>query len=185
MNHDELVVLAERWLRRKHRVVVRDVRCTVVSEQPDAIGWTGRGASTLIECKTSRADFVRDAMKSFRRVPETGMGMRRYFLAPAGVLRAASLPPRWGLLEATAAGKVDIVRKAVPFETFSTLEERRLLLSALARATEGWGRRMFGEAAPPLVDGDPHPSAAATIAALRAEVLALREERRAKTGGAR
>lgn len=47
---------------------------------PDAIGWDGRGNSTLVECKTSRADFADNAEKRIRSKKDEdllGKGMSR------------------------------------------------------------------------------------------------------------
>lgn len=175
--HDDLVRIAERWLRRQHPVVLVDVNFAVASELPDAIGWTNGGYSTLVECKTSRSDFVRDAKKWFRRTPAVGMGYARYFLAPDGVLDGLELPERWGLLCAGARG-VRVAKEAQAFAEWCSRGERALLVGAVRRATEGWGRRAFGEIAPPIVDGDPHPTTAKVIRELRTEVLQLRDQLR-------
>lgn len=176
MTHAELIALAERWLRRtRHPVVLADVRANIVNEQPDVIAWTNSGFSRIVECKASRADFLRDARKWHRRDPKDGMGCERWYFAPAEVLRVDELPERWGLAEITGRS-VRVVQKPGRFLIHNTRAERALLVSAIRRATEGWGRRIFGEVAPPLVDGDPHPSAARTIRELRAEIQKLRRE---------
>jgi len=137
MTHAELVALAARWLRvaRRHPVVLSDLRTMATNEQPDVIGWMNSGFSTLIECKASRADFLRDAKKGFRRDTERGMGYERYYLAPAGLLVEADMPTGWGLLAPTAQS-IRIVRKSAPFMKRSEGEERRLLVNAVRRVTE-------------------------------------------------
>lgn len=175
MTHAELVKLAERWLRKSpnpHPIVLADVRVNAVGEQPDAIGWRSYGVSTLIECKASRADFLRDEAKRHRRFPDTGMGAFRYYCAPAGILSLADLPARWGLLTPSGRGGLTIAYQATPFAEYAWRDETTLLVSALRRATEGWGRRIFGDDAPVLVDGDPHPTATATIKSLREQYIA-------------
>ena len=67
-------------------------------ETPDVIGWKGRCRSVLIECKVSRADFLADREKPFRKDPSLGMGCERFYLTPAGLIRPAELPGKWGLL---------------------------------------------------------------------------------------
>src|SRR6478752_6244096 len=64
MQHATLVHLGVRWLSRKCSVVLYEAAATK-SEIPDVIGWAGV-ASTLSECKASRADFLRDAVKKPR-----------------------------------------------------------------------------------------------------------------------
>lgn len=176
MTHAELVVQAERWLRRRlFAIVLSDVKCVVVNEQPDAIAWTGRGLSTLVECKATRSDYLRDAQKWFRRAPERGMGRQRWYFTAPGVVSPAELPFCWGL--AVYDGKrVSMVRKPEPFLEWNRGAEQALLVTALRRATEGWGRKMFGEIAPPGEDGDPHPSATRIIRELRAENARLRKQ---------
>lgn len=184
MTHDALVKWAERWLRKRRAVVVlSDVRSIMVSEQPDVIAWGNSGFSTLVECKVSRADFLRDAGKPFRRHPERGMGLERWYAAPPGLLTVADLPARWGLIEPADRGGapvgVRVVRRAERFDRRAEREERALLVTALRRATEGWGRAMFGDLAPPAeTEGDRHPAVLArTIRNLRAELREARRDR--------
>jgi len=53
----------------------------------------------VVECKASRADFLVDREKPFRRQPQSGMGCERFYLAPARLLDPSELPEGWGLLE--------------------------------------------------------------------------------------
>lgn len=178
--HADLVLVAERWLRRKHPVVLVDVKMSTTNEQPDAIGWMNNGTSTLIECKTSRSDFQRDANKWFRRAPELGVGSRRYFLTPDALLEGLFLPEGWGLLYATRRGanemRVRVIRPSAALIALNQAGEKAMLVGAVRRATEGWGRRTFGDLAPELVDGDPHPTASRIIRDLRNEVQRLRQQ---------
>jgi hypothetical protein len=98
--HARLVEHAVRWLRTHYRcgVILSEQYCAT-GEVPDVIGWKGFCRSVLIECKVSRADFLADAGKPFRRNPEEGMGCERFYLAAAGVIRRQQLPRHWGLLE--------------------------------------------------------------------------------------
>src|SRR5664279_4532997 len=59
---------------------------TAADENPDVIGWVPGADSVLIECKLTRADFLRDATKAVRRNPRAGMGQRRYYLCPPDVI---------------------------------------------------------------------------------------------------
>jgi hypothetical protein len=97
--HALLVRCAVEWLRRYYQcgVILSEQYCAT-GETPDVIGWKGHCKSVLVECKVSRADFLADAGKPFRRRPEEGMGSQRFYLAPAGVIRPPELPPNWGLL---------------------------------------------------------------------------------------
>lgn len=129
MTHPELVEIARRWLCRKCSVVLTELVTT--GETPDAIGWQ-EWCSTLIECNTSRADFMADADKYFRREPAMGMGLHRYYLTPPGLLNVSELPDKWGLLEAGERG-VHVVRRSECFRELNNGREVALLLSALRR----------------------------------------------------
>jgi len=109
MTHDELCERAARWLRgrkpstqecwspRVCRLVLREV-VSAVDEIPDAIGWWGSGQSILVECKASRADYLRDAHKGHRSYA-CAIGAQRYYMTPPGLLSPDELPDGWGLLE--------------------------------------------------------------------------------------
>ncbi|WP_319760315.1 hypothetical protein [Maridesulfovibrio sp.] len=97
--HEALTIRAERWLLGtvKCNFAFRELG-SVGSEIPDAIGWREGFISTLVECKTSRADFRADRKKWHRRIPENGMGMFRYMLCPKDMIQPEELPEGWGLL---------------------------------------------------------------------------------------
>ena len=98
--HKRLVRRMADWLKHtKHMTVVIADLSTRNTETPDVIGWIGGAASVLIECKVSRADFLGDKKKSFRRHEEDGMGDKRYVAAPPSLIRHDELPDGWGLLE--------------------------------------------------------------------------------------
>lgn len=104
MTHRGLVILAERWLLRQGCRVVLTERGRAGEEFPDAIGWLPNGQSLLIEAKRTRKDFLaewsRADRKAHRRIQDAGMGEFRYYLAPAGVIRAGDLQGKgWGLIE--------------------------------------------------------------------------------------
>lgn len=133
MTHAELVQRAEKWLRNTMRcgVVVAE-RVSTSGEVPDAIGWTS-SRSILVECKTSRADFVQDGKKCFRRHPEYGMGDFRFFMTLRGLIKPEELPERWGLLEVRPK-QVRVIVWATSFDRArAAFKERPLLFSALRR----------------------------------------------------
>ncbi|HEY1956722.1 MAG TPA: hypothetical protein VGH28_13975 [Polyangiaceae bacterium] len=164
----DLVARATRWVRARHYpIVLADVRTIATSEQPDVIGFRTGGDTLLVECKASLEDFKRDASKPFRREPGSGMGYFRWYFAPAGIVLVDALPPSWGLAEVGARGKVAIAKRPQPFHQRNLAEEARLLVTALRRATEGWGRGIFG-------DADPHPKVTAELRELRKENRRLR-----------
>lgn len=101
-NHDELCLLADKFLKRNgFGVVFHDrYQARVYSgEKPDAIGFKNN-VSLLIECKCSRADFLADRRKKFRVNSSLGMGDWRFYLCPPDIIRVNDLPDGWGLLYA-------------------------------------------------------------------------------------
>ena len=106
MNHEELTYLAYEWLLKtcKCSFAFREFK-TYALEQPDAIGWKN-GYSILIECKTSRADFMADQNKDFRHQEHLGVGKYRFYMAPYGLLSLGDIPPKWGLLTVDDKGRV-------------------------------------------------------------------------------
>jgi hypothetical protein len=99
MTHAALVSKAIAWLRSYRCGVVLSEQACASGEMPDAIGWKRACHSVLVECKISRADFLADLDKPFRKKQKLGMGCERFYLAPAGMLSAGELPAGWGLLE--------------------------------------------------------------------------------------
>ena len=99
MTHEALVEKAVAWLRQYGCGVVLSEQSCASGETPDAIGWKRACHSVMVECKVSRADFLGDRDKPFRRKPESGMGCERFYLTAARLLEVSELPPGWGLLE--------------------------------------------------------------------------------------
>lgn len=101
ITHDSLCLLAEKVLKSNGFGVVFHDKFrahTNSGEQPDCLGFRS-GVSCLIECKTSRADFLADRKKKFRVDPSLGMGDWRFMLTPKGLIDVEELPVGWGLLE--------------------------------------------------------------------------------------
>ncbi len=109
MTHAQLVEKAVRWLRSYRCGVVLSEQACVSGEMPDAIGWKRASHSVIVECKVSRADFLADIDKPFRRNPKLAMGCERFYFAPTEMIKPAEIPNGWGLLEYRAR-KVEMVR---------------------------------------------------------------------------
>jgi hypothetical protein len=137
MSHADLVARAVAWLRNTQncRVVLAE-QSALCGEIPDAIGWKYGHQSHLVEVKVSRSDFMADRAKSFRIDPKRGMGMFRYFMVPAGLIKVEDLGPscdRWGLLEVRGR-TVGVLRKAEHFHEHNSVAELHLAVQALAQA---------------------------------------------------
>lgn len=119
MNHLDMVALAVSWLKRPAsrggpgcQVALSEIRNGFKrSEIPDAIGFragVSDDGSILVEVKTSRADFFADRQKKFRELPERGIGLYRYYMAPAGMVSVDELPEKWGLIEIKGTKRPEI-----------------------------------------------------------------------------
>ena len=135
-SHQDLVDRAEQWVLKKGKCgfALSEFNTDNYSgEIPDVLGFR-YGRSTLIECKVTRADFLSDKKKKFRKMPEWGMGNLRYFLVPPGLVTEDEVReryPNWGLLVAHPK-VIRILVKPVEQEC-STKDERLMLCSALRR----------------------------------------------------
>lgn len=104
ITHDALVEQAKKWLEEAHGnkfacgFVLAEFSCRA-SEIPDVIGFNA-DRSILIECKVSRADFLRDKRKPHRNYIRA-LGNLRYFLTLPSVACPEDIKNGWGLLYAT------------------------------------------------------------------------------------
>lgn len=112
LTHKELVISAYRWARKNSScgVVLRELYCGSISEIPDVIGFGSHGHSVLIECKSSRSDFLADRKKFMRQNPELGMGKYRLFCCPEGMIKENELPEKWGLIYVNEKGKATCIK---------------------------------------------------------------------------
>ena len=138
ISHCELVDRAFLYLHTIGCSVRFKERVTSISENPDAMGFGGREFSILIECKSSRDDFLKDKKKWFRKRPEDGMGYKRYFMAPVGMLNPSEIPKGWGLLEVYEKTtkmnrRVKVAIEAEAFHERNKEGEIKYLVSAIRR----------------------------------------------------
>jgi hypothetical protein len=134
--HAQLVARAAEWLRLKYGcgIVLSEQYCGT-GEVPDVIGWKASCQSVLVECKVSRSDFLADAHKACRLRPQEGLGSKRLYMAPVGMIAADELPKHWGLLEckgrdvqlAVRPGRIDLRSQ------IGLMKEMSLLLASLRR----------------------------------------------------
>lgn len=107
--HREIAVKATRLLMRLHSCQIAAVEYTGgwCGENVDGCAFNSDGMF-LVEAKVSRADFLADAKKPFRRDPATGVGKYRYYACPEGLIKPEELPPRWGLIYVNQRGHVSM-----------------------------------------------------------------------------
>lgn len=96
--HDYLCKVAVNWLLNMGcMIAVDEITTYATSERCDAIGFSGAHA-VVVEVKTSRADFFRDA-KKHHKITNNAMGNYRYYMTLKGLISVEELPEGWGLIE--------------------------------------------------------------------------------------
>jgi hypothetical protein len=147
--HKKLVAKGATWLRKQGcGVVITDSIQAITrnGERPDVIGWR-ENVSILLECKASRADFLKDFAKPFREDPAKGVGDWRFYLCPENIIKPDELPDGWGLL--LFNGRSVVVAAGVPGNTgwFTEMpftadkhSENAILASALRRYQRVYGK---------------------------------------------
>jgi|GEM_PF-3060398 hypothetical protein len=140
VTHAQLVRAAAVWLRREARVVATEL-VTATSETPDAVGWC-TNKTIVVECKTSREDFRRNADKCHERAGNS-VGDERWFLVPEDLVQASEVPEGWGLMEYRRSGHAQgyHLRKIVTApnrgrDIGRLVHERIMLVSVAQRALE-------------------------------------------------
>lgn len=141
LTHAHLCELGAKWLK-KHTENMVIPNCSVVAKEltalidsgeiPDIIGWC-YWTSVLIEVKVSRADFLKDKKKPFRKNPSEGIGEFRYYLCPENLIKENELPENWGLLYASEKEKISIIKFATRQDANHACE-KAMLLSIIKRS---------------------------------------------------
>lgn len=94
--HKTLCQKGVRWFKSKgFAMAAHGISTHWTKEKPDVVGFRSN-CSAVIECKTSRGDFLADAKKPFRS--DGGIGTYRFYLCPTGLIVPEELPAGWGLL---------------------------------------------------------------------------------------
>lgn len=125
--------------RMGHKYVAVELM-TYGNEIPDV--WATNGwSATIVEVKTSRADFLRERAKKCRQNPIEGIGNFRWYFAPQGIIKEEELPEDWGLAEADESGKYIRLVKIATFQKSSSLGSIATLCSIMRR--EGIKKQIF------------------------------------------
>lgn len=152
MTHDDLVERAARWLKnsRKCCVVTTETESAGTVEIPDAVGWHRNGTSTLIECKVNRSDFTGDRHRRDgggkvsgrrRRRGYGGIGTRRYYMAPKGLITACdALPWGWGRLELCGSRVFERVSPEPRHPDWLPEKDAAVLVAEMRRVAGGFRR---------------------------------------------
>lgn len=148
--HYKLCLLAARELKYGRLRFGHYGKCKYVAVELNVYGaentdvWASFcDCTAVIEVKTSRADFLADKKKYWRR-PESAKnqaGNFRCYLAPVGLLRVDEIPDNWGLLEYSEHDNVIYMRKRPPFNYTYNHADLIILQSILRR--EGFKEKIY------------------------------------------
>jgi hypothetical protein len=152
VNHAQLVKAGKLW------VLGQSGRCKVAlvefysgeHEIPDILAFRNTGLSVMIECKASRADFLKDKKKHSRQFDKFGLGMEKWYLVAPDVTHDVKkeIPEGWGCLlycpsKHTRGYYLSCLARAARVNDMGKDEyeyllsiERRILIRACARAVE-------------------------------------------------
>jgi len=99
MTHDQAAEwIAARLRREGYPFAFANMTSASHGEQPDVLAMNSYAESIVVEVKMSRADFRADAKKPWRK-PGKGVGLKRVYLTPQGLLDPAEVPYGWLLWE--------------------------------------------------------------------------------------
>ena len=148
--HYQLCLLVARELKYGRLTFGHYGKCKYVAVELNVYGaentdvWASFcDCTAVIEVKTSRADFLADKQKYWRR-PESAKnqaGNFRCYLAPIGLLRVEEIPENWGLLEYSAHDKAIYMRKRPPHNDAYNHADLVILQSILRR--EGFKEKIY------------------------------------------
>lgn len=110
VTHTELVAIAAMYMSKRQPVVLPEF-FSHNAELPDVIGFKD-DYSIVYEIKVSRGDFLGDKNKNFRRNPDKGMGDRRFYVVPKGMVQPEEMPYGWGLIYLYPSGKLREVKNS-------------------------------------------------------------------------
>jgi len=130
MTHDQLVHRAINWMWPRRCSVVISEMTSGGSETPDVIGFNSSW-TTVVECKTSRGDFLQDKHKPHYRT-DNFMGNWRYYLTFPNIIKPDEIPEDWGLLEIRTK-TVRQIKEAIFRHHKDSASEAVLLISAIRR----------------------------------------------------
>lgn len=106
LTHDDIALVASKRLKSMGYIAaLANVTSAAAGEQPDALGINSAGITFLVEAKVSRADFLADKKKPWRRDSQKSLGHYRAFITPKGLLKPEEIPYGWQLWEVHGKNK--------------------------------------------------------------------------------
>ena len=105
MTHSELIsvgwfiavkIMNRLFVAKDEMLITHEPGMTSLPESPDIItlskGFGLHEPSVVVECKATRADFLKDRKKPFRIYPDKGMGMFRAYVTNPGIASRIEIP---------------------------------------------------------------------------------------------
>ena len=141
LTHKLLVELAAKRIKThidSISLVLTELK-SFAGEIPDVIAFR-YDKTILIECKTSRADFLRNKNKNWYKNAQgyKALGHYRIFFAPEGLIKTDELPALWGLITVSEhlVTKVEVEPRLFYESDVSTGGHQLILLSKIRRQRE-------------------------------------------------
>lgn len=142
ITHNHLVDIGAKWLYNQGYKVALKQLVTCNLENPDILGFA-QNCSFVLEAKASRADFIADKKKYFRRCPDAGMGLYRSFICPKNLIKPEELPENWGLIYVNYNLRPRQIVKPKPFTRHDINAEMRMLVSLARRLVDNFEYKKY------------------------------------------
>lgn len=121
ISYNELCKSGANWINNSHikeriwRHIMIGLKCANI-EIPDIYA-ISTFETLCVNVKMTHGDFIRDINKHKKENSELGRGTYRYYLSPAGTIKANELPNGWGLLEYDTNNKnINVIVDSNEFE---------------------------------------------------------------------
>ena len=164
MTHSELIsvgwfiaefIMRQHLVGRSNMLITYEPGMTSLPESPDIIALSKKfrlkEPSVVVECKATRADFLKDRKKPFRIYPDKGMGMFRAYVTNPGIAMEGEVPEGWLLYEVFEDGAVYLKHGGEQgyFYEFARNSEAEFIMY---RYIQHWLDKGYGEKIPEPLD---------------------------------
>ncbi|MBO8469846.1 MAG: hypothetical protein IAA72_08695 [Spirochaetes bacterium] len=164
MTHSELIsvgwfiaefIMRQYLVGRSDMLITYEPGMVSLPESPDIIALSKKfrlkEPSVVVECKATRADFLKDRKKPFRVYPDKGMGMFRAYVTNPGIAMEGEVPEGWLLYEVFEDGAVYMKHGRNPngFYEFARNSEAEFIMY---RYIQHWLDKGYGAKIPEPLD---------------------------------
>ena len=155
MTHSELIsvgwfiaefIMRQYLVGRSDMLITYEPGMVSLPESPDIIALSKKfrlkEPSVVVECKATRADFLKDRKKPFRVYPDKGMGMFRAYVTNPGIAMEGEVPEGWLLYEVFEDGAVYLKHGRNQGDFYEFARIPRLSSSCTDTYSTGWTKDM-------------------------------------------